>query len=159
MIYYQISTKKTVVFTMAWGGGACVQKCRILICSIDHAWKQEQRRAWHMPPTCMNMSDSIFKMAAIAAILDGGGYHWKETSSYIQQTPKKFNVKHSNVLKLFDRNRIQDGCHSRHLGCPLAGIIQNNLPVKDRNQQKKFQVKRVNGSQVIWRKPNSRWLP
>ena len=64
--------------------------------------KQEQSRAWHMPPTC----------------------------EYVGQ-------------------HIQDGCHSCHLGCLAGAIIQNNLPVKDSNHQKKFQVKWVNGSEVI----------
>ena len=52
------------------------------------------------------------------------------------------SVAYAPDLNEYVGEQIQDDCHSRHLGCPAAAIIERNLPLIESNHQKKFQVKR-----------------
>ena len=97
------------------------------------------------------LTETKFKMAATAAILDVQ----RQASSKITflsktattkkisgQTPERFS---SYLTETIFKMAAVVSC----LGCPVAAIIERNLPLIDSNHQKKFQVKWVNGSPVI----------
>jgi hypothetical protein len=56
-----------------------------------------------------------FQDVHLAAILGGAGFR-KEHSPNEAQSTKIFSLIRQGVLELSDRNQIQDGFYSRHLG-------------------------------------------
>ena len=107
------------------------------------------------------LTETKFKMAAIAAILDKirRPFCIGFFSSMVQIHPMSFKWIGASVLLLLNGNQIQDGCHGGHIGKVKTQIFNNVLLLHGPNPPYEFQMDRCKCSPFIERKPNARWLP
>ena len=99
-------------------------------------------------------------LPSLPSWMSGRGHHWKEPSSYIELTPKKISCQTPERFSSYlTETEFKMAATAAILDIRQQPSSKITFLSKTATTKKKFQVKRMNGSEVIWRKPNSRWLP